>query len=170
MRAEVQPRVQMRRDDERRIPVPAKRRAALLLLGLNADPLAVPLVVAHDDAVLELGVDGIGILRIHARHEAVAALRHEPVLVQDAVLRSRPRRSTERVVVLRPAIDVVKGLRVVDVDVVELRQRQILEEDPVRAAIERSIQPAVVSDEEVIGVPGIDPDDVIVDVHVARPQ
>ena len=109
-----------------------------------------PLVVADDDAVLQLGVDDVGVLRVDARDEAVAALRDEPVLVQDAVLRSRPRRPAERVVVLRAAVDVVERRRVVDVDVVELRQRQVLEEDPVRAAIERSIQSAVVADEQVI--------------------
>ena len=86
------------------------------------------------------------------------------------MLRPRPCRSAERVVVLSPAVDVVKGRRVVDVDVVELRQRQVLEEDPVRATIERAIQPAVVADEEVIRVPRIDPDDVVVDVHRSLAQ
>src|SRR5439155_14513468 len=101
-RPEVQPRVEMRRDDEGGIPVPAQRRAALLLLWLNADLLAGPLVVTHDDAVLQLGVDRVGIVRIDVRDETVAAVRHEPVLIEDAVLRSRARRPAERVVVLQP--------------------------------------------------------------------
>ena len=60
---------------------------ALVLLRLDADALAGALVEADEDAVLQLGVDDVRILGIDARHEAVAALRDEPVVVDDAVLR-----------------------------------------------------------------------------------
>ena len=142
-----------------------------VLLRLDADALAGPLVEADDDAVLQLGVDGVRILGIDARDEAVAALGDEPVLVQDAVLGSRARRAAERVVVLQAAVDVVERRRVVDVDVVELRERQVLEEDP-GARRGRTIDTARRRCRPACGLVfvGIDPDDVIVDVHVARAQ
>ena len=86
------------------------------------------------------------------------------------MLGSRPRRTAERVVVLESAVHVVERRRVVDVDVVVLRERQVLEERPRRAAIERAIQPAVVADEKMARILRIDPDDVIVDVHVPLPE
>ena len=160
----------MRGNDERRVPVPARRRPALLFLRLNADAFAGALVVAHEDAVLQLGVDRVGILGIDPRDETVAALGDEPVLVQDAVLRSGARRSAERIVVLQPAVDVVERHRVVHVHVVVLRERQVLEEHPGRRAIERTVEPAVVADHHVVRIRRIDPDDVVVDVHVSLSQ
>jgi hypothetical protein len=57
--------MQVRRDDERGVPVPAQRRTGFLFLWLDADPLARPLVIADDDAMLQFRVDRIGILRVH---------------------------------------------------------------------------------------------------------
>jgi hypothetical protein len=70
LRREIERCVRVGRDDEWRIPVPPGRRAALFFLRLDADALARPLVVADDDAVLELGVDRVRIFGIHVRHEA----------------------------------------------------------------------------------------------------
>ena len=165
--------MRVRRDDERRVPIPAERRAVLVFLRLNADALAGTLVDACHHAVLERGVDRVRILGVDARHEAVAVLGHEPVLVQDAVLGTGPRRSAERIVVLQSAVDVIERRRVVGVDVVVLRERQVREEGPGRGAIKRAVEAAVVADQQVAGVVRIDPDDVVVDVHVPlakRPQ
>src|SRR6185369_10653669 len=99
----VEPRVGVRRDDEGGVPVPPGGGAALVFLRLDADPLAAALVVTRDGAALQLGVDRVRILGIDPRDEAVASLRDEPVLVEDAVLRPRPRRPAQRVVVLQAA-------------------------------------------------------------------
>ena len=79
----------------------------------------------------------------------------------------RPRRAAERAVVLRAAVDVVDRRGVVDFDVVELRDRQVAEELPQSPAVPRLVQSAVAALEQVIGVVGIDPDVVVVDVLVA---
>ena len=86
------------------------------------------------------------------------------------MLGARPRWPAERIVVLQAAVDVVERRRVVDVDVVVLRNRQVSEERPGRRAIVRTIETAVVADHQVIGVLRVDPDDVVVDVHEALAQ
>ncbi len=77
---------------------------------------------------------------------------------------ARSRRPAERAVVLRAAVDVVDRRGVVDVDVVELRHREVGEVPPQPPAIPALVQPAVAALEQVIGVVGIDPDEVVVDV------
>ena len=67
-------------------------------------------------------------------------------------------------VVLRAAVNVVERLRVVGRDVIELRDWQVLFEIPVRAAIVTLINAAVATNQVMIGVGGIDPDFVVVDV------
>ena len=116
--------------------------------------------------MLRLGVHGARVLRIGAALKAVTAGGHEPVGVGDAVLGPRPRRAAEGEVVLRAAIHVIERQRVVDVELVELSDRQIGEELVALAAVEALVQPAVAADEQVIAVVRIDPDDVIVDVLV----
>ena len=73
LRADVEARMGVRADDERRVPIPAEGRIALGGLRLDGDALAGALVEAHDAGVLAGGVNGVGILRIDARVEPVAA-------------------------------------------------------------------------------------------------
>ena len=61
----------------------------------------------------------------------------------------RARRSAERAVVLRAAVDVVDRRRVVDFDVVELRHRQVGEVLPQPAAVPGLVEPAVAAFEQV---------------------
>ena len=104
------------------------------------------------------------------RDEAVAAVGDEPVFVQDSMIGPGARRAAERVVVLQAAVDVVERLGVVDIDVIELRQGEVLEEHPCAACVETAIEAAVVADEHVIRVLRIHPDDVVVDVHGSLPK
>ena len=75
----------MRRDDERRVPVPLERRVVGLRLRLDLHPLAGPPVEAGDPGVLVLRVDDVRVVGVHPCLEAVAADDVEPVAVQDAV-------------------------------------------------------------------------------------
>ena len=80
--------------------------------------------------------------------------------------RAVARWSAKRRIVLRATVHPIEWLRVVHRHLVELGQRQVREELPRHGAVERLVQPAVASDQVVIGVGWIDPDDVIVDVLV----
>ena len=150
--------------EERRVPVPAQGRVARPGLRLDVDLLARLPVEPHEGAVLRLGVDDVGVARLDRGEEAVAPLRDEPVLVPDAVDVVGPRRPAEGGVVLRAAVDVVEGLRVVDRDPVELRHREVRLELPRRAAVPRLVDAAVVAVQEVVGVLRVDPEGVVVDV------
>src|SRR6185295_12882056 len=163
---EVEAGVRVRADDQRRVPVPAQRRLAAARLRLDEDLLAALAVVAAEAAVLRLGVDDVRVLGIHLRLEAVAALGDEPVRIADAVLVVGARRSAEAEVVLGAAVDVVERLVVVEAHAVELRDRQVALEVPARAAVPGLGEAAVAADQQVIGVGGVDPHHVVVDVLV----
>jgi hypothetical protein len=151
-------------DDEGRVPVPAQRLVAAPDFGLDAHALARALVEARERAVLVLGVDRVRVGRIDLRAEAVAAEGDEPVGVDDAVRVARARRPPEVEVVLRAAVDVVEGRRVVGRHVVELRDGEVLFEVPVLPAIPALVDAAVAADEVVARVVWIDPDVVVIDV------
>ncbi len=102
--------------------------------------------------------------------EAVAPRRHEPVRVDDPVHRRRPRRAAERRVVLRPAVDVVERLRLVQRHPVELRDGEVRLELPRRPAVPALVDAAVVPVDEVARVGRVDPERVVVDVLVLLAQ
>src|ERR1051325_8762546 len=166
----VESRVQVRAEDERRIPVPARRIFVAAGLWLNADALARAFVEANDHAVLQRRINGIRIFRIDLRTETIAAIGDEPVGIDDARRAASARWTTKAEVVLRAAVDVVERLRVVGGDVVKLRHRKVLFEVPVLAAIVTLVNAAVATDEVMIGVRRLDPDVVIVDVLVLLPK
>src|SRR6185369_14860122 len=62
------------------------------------------------------------------------------------------------------AVDVVERQVVVDADAVELGDRQVLDEVPVLAAVPALVDAAVVAVDQVVGVVGVDPQRVVVDV------
>jgi len=154
----------VRADDERRVPVPAEPRLPRVGLRLDVDGLPRSPVEAHQRAVLRLRVDDVRIIRVDDGLEAVPTGRDEPIGVDDAVDRPRPRRPSDREVVLRPAVHVVERRRVVEGDLVELREREVLRPGPGRAPVVRLVQAAVAPRDQVLGVAGVDPEDVVVHV------
>ena len=113
--------------------------------------------------MLRLGVDDVRVLRIDDGLEAVAAGRDVPVGVDDAVHRARARRAAERCCC--PACRRRRcrtASVVVERHLVELRQREVLEPRPGRAAVERLVEAAVAPADQVIGVVGVDPEHVVV--------
>src|SRR6266851_4497290 len=103
----------MRADEQERIPVPAQRRLAFTRLGLNTHALARATVEAHQIAILGFRVDGVWIFGINAGLKAVALLSVEPIFIRDPVDAARLGRSPERGVILRAAINVIKGTLVI---------------------------------------------------------
>ena len=160
----------VRADDQRRVPVPAQRRLALGVDGLDADAAAGLAVVAHHSPALRFRVHGVGIGRIDARNKSIAAGGDVPVRVHDAVHIARSRRAAPAEVILRAAVDVIKRRGVIDVDIVELKRRQVRFELPELAAVVGFVDAAVAADEDVIGVARIHPDGVRIDVLVAVAQ
>src|SRR5258707_10924594 len=98
----------MRADDERRIPIPAQRIFVAAGLRLNAHALARALVVAHDIAALQLGINRVWIFRIDLSAKTVAALSYEPIGVHDARGVAGARWTTERVIVLCAAKHIIQ--------------------------------------------------------------
>ena len=170
-------------DDVRRVPVrtvgrrigsraaPCTTSAAsgcARTTGARTDVLArvVAQIVARDIAVLRLAVNRVLVRRIDARLEAVAAAHVEPVGHLNAPAAIRARRSAHREVVLRAAAHAVERLRVVDLDLVELLNRQVHERAPVQAAIVRLMDATVARREDVIRIGRIERHVMEVHVHV----
>ncbi len=166
LRREVQPLAIVRADDQRAVPVPLQRVFARRLARLNVDNLAAPPIVAHQSAVLPLAIDNVGVFRINRRLKAVAPHRAEPFFIGDPRRALRPRRAAERVVVLRPAIDVIKRRAVIDGHAIELRDRQVPLVRPVGGAIEALIDAAVAADEQIVRIVRVDVERVIVNVAI----
>jgi hypothetical protein len=161
---EVDPLVGMRADEQGRIPVPAQRRFALARLRLNAHALAGAAIVANQHPVLRFRVNGIRVLGIDARLEAVAHLRDKPVGVCYAVRAAVANRPAHGGVVLRAAVNVIERRVLVHGHVIKLRNRQIALKLPVLGAVEAFIDAAVAADQIVVGIVRIDPQGVIVHV------
>src|SRR5437764_4799909 len=123
----------MRADDKRRVPIPAQRIFVAADLRLNAHALAGALVVAHDVAALQFGINRVWIFRIDLSAKTVPTLSYEPVGVDDPGGIAGARWPTERVIVLRAAKNIIKRRRVVSRDVIELRDGQIALEKQIRA-------------------------------------
>src|SRR5205085_2885143 len=118
-------------------------------------------VDASDEAALRFAVDDMRIGRIDGGPEAVAAVVREPVGVRNVALSlARP---APGAVVLRTAADVVRH-GVVVAHGVELADREHVEELEVAAAIPTLRNAAVVANENVLAVIGVDPHRVVIDV------
>ena len=100
------------------------------------------------------------------RVEPVAAGDREPVRVGDGTSLAATR-SAPCAIILRAAADVVGNLKVV-ADVVELTNGKIRREVVVATAVPGNRDAAIVADDEVIRVVGIDPHRVMVDVNADR--
>src|SRR2546423_7885012 len=115
----------MRTDNKRRVPIPAQRIFVAADLGLNAHALARALVVAHDVAALQLGINRVRIFRIDLSAKTVATLSYEPIGVHDAGGIAGARWTPECVIVLGAAKHIIERRRVVSGDVIELGDGQV---------------------------------------------
>src|SRR5574341_617288 len=161
---EIDARVRMRAHDERRVPVVTLRLFGLAWDRRNADALARAFVEARQSAVLAFGIDGVRVFGIDAGGEPVTAVGGEPVGIDDARLAARSGRPAERVVVLRAAVNEIPWRLVIYRDIVELRDRQVGFEMPVRAAIKAFVDATIAANEIIVRVVRINPDRVVVNV------
>ena len=167
VRGEVQGPVIVRRDEQRRAPVPTQVLGSELRLRLDSLSLAGPYIVPDDAAILRLGIHDIRVGGIYRRVEAVAADGEVPVAVGYSLRVSRAARACEAVVVLKATVHVI-GVPHVETDCVVLRDGQVADEVHRFTAVVRDVHTAVVADDEVVGVRRVDPHRVIVDVSGAR--
>ena len=136
----------VRRERDRRVPVPAVGRLSLRRHRTDAHRLVGHAIDAGDVAVLRLAVDDAVVLRILQDDEAVAALDRRPLVVGDAGRAAHLARAAPVVVVLHAAADVERR-RHVDAHVVEEPDRQVGDEDPGLRLVPRLRQAAVVADD-----------------------
>src|ERR1039457_719022 len=169
LRAEVEPRVGMRADDERSVPVPAQGRVALGLLRLDGNALAGAPVEAHHGAVLHVGVDGVGVLGVDARVESIAAVGDEAIGVSERRV-LRPGVAADAVVVLRAAIHLVERPILGNRDVIELSSGKVGLKHPGGGAVVAFIKAAIAAHQVVVVVLRVHPDVVVIHVFVAGAQ
>ena len=118
--SDVDARMRMRTDEQRRIPIPAQRRLALSGLRLDEQFFRRLLVIAHQHAILRLAVNRVGIFRIHRRMEAIAPGHGVPIGIDNAMRAARARGAAPGEIVLRAAVHVIERGSVVHRDVVKL--------------------------------------------------
>src|SRR6185437_15680037 len=157
----------------RRAAVDAGRRAAARTAGqlrrrtggrTDAHRLPRVQVVARRVAVLRFAVDDAWRIDVDRRVEAVTAADAEPIHVGDAAAPTLRARAAPRIVVLQPGVHVVRMLVVGGNDVGE-PGRHRGDEVPRAALIPADVETAVVADHEVVRVPRIDEDRVLIDVR-----
>ena len=159
---EVKPLCLVRTDQQWSVPIPAPGRIVLSLDRFDADRLTGGRIVADQPAVLGLGINNIRILRIHLGFKTVACVGHRPVGIQDPVLRGGTGRPFQREVVLRPSVDIVKGLGVVRTDTIELRDRQVGRIQPGAHAVIGLVEASVATHAHMIWIRWIDPEAMVV--------
>src|SRR5262249_12277761 len=154
----------VRAHDKRTIPVVAKGRFASRRRRLYSHPLAGPFVEPADHAILQLSINRVRVFGIDLGPKSVAALSNKPVSVYNSRSAPGPRRTAYAVVVLKPAVHVIKGRGIVGRHVIELSDRQVRLELPVPCPVPTLINTTIAAYPVVIGVFWIDPDHVIVNV------
>src|SRR6185369_10128565 len=99
---------------------------SLLLLGSNADVVAVLEMTAEDVAVLAFEVDEVRVGGIDPADEAIAAADHGPVIVDGAGGVQRSRWAAPAAVILHAAVDTVRLSRI-HRHMIELAEREVIQ-------------------------------------------
>ena len=115
----------------------------------------------HEVATLGVRVDKVRPARHRHGVEAVAAAHGEPVVFQDAGRVKRVARAAPVAIILQAAADPVRVL-VVDVDLIELRQRHVVDDVEVLTCVVRYLVAAVASAQDVAAVFRVDPEGLVV--------
>ena len=144
--------------------VPAEPELGRLRMGRHDGLALAGLKIGPDDAAgLPRGVDVARIVGLGEHGHAITGSDDPPVGEPDAAVVPHGARPVPTALVLEPAHDVERG-RQVHVDVVELAERQVLDEAPGGAAIAREVDPAVVAVDQELAV-GAHPERVVIPVH-----
>ena len=154
----------MPRRNDRCAPVPAMP-LAVFRIWLNALRLPRARVVAHDTAVLRLGIRNVVIERIRHVVESVTTGHPVPVGIGRTEGVACAARTTPRLIVLQSAVHVVERRGVVHGDRVKLRPDNVLDVVPRAATIIRNVHAAIVAEHDMFTVFRIDPERVGIAVH-----
>ena len=126
--------------------------------------LGVFQVPAEQETALTHGVAAGRVLGIREGVKAIAEADFLPVDAANAARIPDLGGAAPGAVVLEAAVDIV-GQIIVDIDVIKLRDWQILNKAEGRALIARNADTAVVAEDQMIGIGRIDPHRVIVDMQ-----
>ena len=148
-------------DGERRVPAEAQG-GAVGVHGGDVASVARGLVEAHEAAALGQGIAVSDVAEVGPDGKSVAAADSGPVQVHDPPLRPHRHGAEPRAVVLEAAVD-VEGRLHVHRDVVELGQREVLDEAPSAASVVGDRDSAVLAQDHEAAVVGVNPELV----HVA---
>ncbi len=160
----------MRAHENRRIPIPAKRRFVRAFGGNDVNSFAGFYVVANKFAALKFGVNGVVIFRVNRGTEAIATLGGKPIGVDDSAFAASARGAANAGIILRAAVDVIERSVGVGDDIVKLSERKIFRVAPCAAAVVTFVEAAVAADHDVLAIVGVNPDDVIIHVFALRVQ
>ena len=158
----------VRRDDQRRVPVPFV--GVLISTWLRGDrkPLAGDAVKPRQAAVLILRINNIGVGRIELRLVAITELGDPPVSIADAVGVGVAGRSAQREIILGAATHIVERIIVVGCDPVKLRCRQVPHMPPGITPVPALVNTAIATDEQMFCVARINPQSVVVHVAILK--
>ncbi len=165
LRADVHGALFIRTEHQRRVPVKAQLRLAVPRIRLDGARFVRHAVDPLDFTALRLDVDISRVGGIFPHPEAVAAAHIFPARIAHAAGIRRIRHKAT--VVLQPSVHTIR-LGVIRADVVELRNRQVHQMFPARAAVLAAPQPAIVAGEHHVGIRRIDPDVVKIAVSVGH--
>ena len=160
-------------DDEGRVPVEAQLLQTLVRRRLQAHAVARVQVNALQLAPLAGGVDDVRVGGIEGHPEAVATVDRLPVRIENAaprILAGAPvggAGAHPGAIVLQATAHPV-GRREVHIHVIELTEIDVVEEVPAVGPVVAQIDAAVVAQQDVARVLGIDDDGVVIHVHFQR--
>ena len=120
--------------------------------------------MARQVPLLPLRIDDVRVVRVDGGLVAVAEQRDEPVTMTDADVIVSARGTTMAVVVLGAAVHIVKRLVVVDGDLVELRDRHVIDETPGLAEIVSLVEATVVADQNVVLIVRVKRHSMVIDM------
>ena len=148
--------------NKRSIPIPSIRRLFVSALWLNRGLLTRLLVESNQPSVLCLCINDVRIVWICSAFKTIATIGHKPIAVNDSTRVDGLRRSTQAIVVLSSAVNVVERPIVIDGYTVKLDRRNICLPIPAAHPIPSFIQTAVRTNVHVVRVRRINPQTVVV--------
>ncbi len=115
---------------------------------------------------MRFGINEVGVARVDAADEAVAAANGDPVFIDWSNAAEPGRWPAPRAVVLQPADDVIRLLGT-NGDVIKLTDGHRIQMVPRRRSIIARVKPPVAADQHVPAVARIDPQGMLIGMDAA---
>ena len=149
---------------KRSIPIPTVFIFTFSGFRLQTGRFTCRFIKTNQASVLRLGVDNIRVIRINGTFKTITTVGYKPIGVWNSVFIACPRWATQAEIILRTTIHIVERLRIVDRHLIKLNDWQVGFIFPRFGAIPCFIDSAITTIQHVIGVGGIDPQHVIVNM------